>query len=329
MSLLLLLQPSPGGGPVVLEAFGTAQGTAAVAATGGSLSTQGSAGTAAGRTTVVQGIGRARVAVAGTVINARATVRGFTVEAVPVPAPVPELVDVGPLGDFVEPEIDRVATQYRESTKLLGVMRTYLAQVAEAIQFIHAIPSYFDLNTAVGDQLTLLGKRMGFPRCHCVCEIMPVFGFDCGGFNYPPVVGFCVSGSTWIDCDEIGTGSLCINNDDVYRRYLKARRYQMLGLYDLASLQSALSLVWGEQARVMNTGPGFVTVAPNRLLTSEELAQLPIAFRVFPIAPGIRADVHFGTQPIFGFGTGWAGFCETPAAEWLCPTDPHTYDCAA
>ena len=38
--------------------------------------------------------------------------------------------------------------------------------------------------------------------------------------------------------------------------------------------------------------------------------------------------VWAATGPIFGFGTGWQGFCNVPDAEWLCPTDPHAYDCA-
>ena len=29
--------------------------------------------------------------------------------------------------------------------------------------------------------------------------------------------------------------------------------------------------------------------------------------------------------PVFGFGAGWGGLCES---EWLCPEDPYTYECA-
>ena len=51
-------------------------------------------------------------------------------------------VEAGPL---VEKEIDRVRTQYRESDKLLAVLRADLEQIAEVMQVVCAIPDAFDL----------------------------------------------------------------------------------------------------------------------------------------------------------------------------------------
>ncbi|WP_100959019.1 DUF2612 domain-containing protein [Bosea sp. FBZP-16] len=230
-------------------------------------------------------------------------------------------------GDLVETEIDRVATQYREATKFLGLVRNILAEGERAAISLCSLPDFFDLDTAVGDQLTILGKWLGFPRCHCVCGATPpVAGFDCEEYAGPyTLVGFCSPGSSWVDCPTLGDGEVCIDDDEVYRRYLRARRYQMLGLYDIASLQTAIRQVWGETAQVADAAVGRVILSPGRVLTAAETAQLPIAFRVFPIAPGIKAYMHIGTGPIAGFGAGWAGFCED--ASWLCASDPHTYFC--
>src|ERR1700754_4525413 len=97
---------------------------------------------------------------------------------------------------FVEAGVDRVLTQYRESPKLLHTMRTYLGQAWQVSQAICNLPNYFSLDTAVGDQLTIIGKWMGFPRCHCVCDVQPVFGFSCGpSTDTRPIVGFCEDGS--------------------------------------------------------------------------------------------------------------------------------------
>lgn len=229
-------------------------------------------------------------------------------------------------GDLVEAEIHRVGTQYRESPNLLGLMRGYLRQIEEVAQAVCAIPSFFDIDTAVGDQLTLLGKRLGWPRCHCVCDVAPVFGFACEGQvpGGPPIVGFC-EGGTWVDCDEVGNSEICLDDDEVYRGYLKARRYQMLGLYDVASLQAAAQHVWGSAASVAEAGRGRVVLAPGRALSTAEAREMPLVIRVMPIAPGIRATVHLDPGPIFGFGTGWGGLCE--GASWLCETDPRAYSC--
>lgn len=215
--------------------------------------------------------------------------------------------------ELVEARIDRVLTQYRESPKLLHVMRTTLRQVEEAYSAICDLPSFFDIDTAIGDQLTLIGKRLGWPRCHCVCTITPAFGFACEGFATDvPVVGFCESG-TWEVCGLYGNGEVCIEDDEIYRGFLRARRYQILSFYDIESLTDALQAIWGPTATVLDAGLGRVVLAPGRALDDIETSMLQIVPRVLPVAPGIRQRYHFGAIKVFGFGDGWGGFCD----EWL------------
>ena len=233
--------------------------------------------------------------------------------------------------ELVEIELNRVLTQYRESPHLLGYIDAVLSQVEEAARAACAIPTFFDLDTAVGDPLTLIGKRLGFPRCHCICVPQPVFGFECVGVTPSvPIVGFCADGS-WIDCDEAGSGDLCIYDDEVFRAHLKARRYQMMGLFDVGSLTTALRHVWGAAAWVVDAGVGTVTVSPGRALTSGELQRVAITLRILPVAPGVRVTLWNTNDPIFGFGNGWAGLCPagaSPQGSWLCPTYIDPYACA-
>ncbi|MCO5092070.1 DUF2612 domain-containing protein [Bosea sp. (in: a-proteobacteria)] len=230
-------------------------------------------------------------------------------------------------GALVEQELDKIATQYREAAKFLSLVRAYLGETEAAARAACLIPQYFDIDSAGGDQLTIIGKWLGFQRCHCVCDVPDVVGYDCGGSYTGPfnLVGYCAPGSTWLDCPPLGSSTLCLDDDETFRGFAKARRYQMLGLYDLASLQAAARHIWGSTASVIDSRVGQVTIAPGRALTADETAQLPIAFRVLPVAPGIRGRVHLGTGPIAGYGAGWSGYCES--AEWLCPADPHTYTC--
>ena len=230
------------------------------------------------------------------------------------------------IGDLVAVEMPRVATQYREATKFLGYLRAVLSGIEEAALATCAIPSKFDIETAIGDQLTLIGKRIGFPRCHCVCDLPPVFGFLADGYTPTrPIAGLCDDGSTWAGCEETGVGDLCINDDERFRAFLMVRRYQMLGLYDPDSLETCIRLFWGSQSRAISKGDGSVVLVPARNLSTVEMQYFLIVLRVLPIAPGIRADVHFGDEPVFGFGTGWAGLCED--AVWLCPTRFDPYAC--
>lgn len=261
-------------------------------------------------------------------------------------------------GELVEQRIDRVLTQYRESPKLLHLIRTHLRQVEEAAIAVDSIPSFFEIETAVGDQLTLIGRRLGWPRCHCVCDVQPVFGFACEGVpaDYP-LAGFCDENSTWADCNAFGLSEICITDDETYRRFVKVRRYQMLRLFDLASLTAAVQTFWGGTATVLDAGHGRAVVAPGRALTEAEEKLLQLYPRVMPIAPGVVLRFHFGGTDVFGFGSGWGEFCEpweaiglplatengnvlvtetgqeistgplTQDAEWMCEIDPKPYGC--
>lgn len=240
---------------------------------------------------------------------------------------------------FIDEAISRVLTQYRESPRLLGVIRHDIGKIADVAVRIDDIPAAFDLDTAVGDQLTLLGKRLGWPRCHCVCTVEPVFGFACGPANpNQQIVGFCEEGwplvwgdtwnvereGVWADCRAAGSGDICFDDDEVYRGYLKARRYQALQRYQIEDLLAALSNIWGPTGNVLSSGYGVVVISPGRALTDREQRELPLALRVLPTAPGVRVDVHINTGPVFGFGEGWAGFCE---GQWLCPQQIDPYAC--
>lgn len=260
-----------------------------------------------------------------------------------------------PAAALVEQRIDRVLTQYRESPNLLFMLRTYLSQVAQVMEAVCDMPAYFDLNTAVGDQLTLLGKRMGFPRCHCTCDIQPVFGFACENEDRP-IIGFC-EGGTWADCDNGGIIDICIDDDDLYRRFLKMRSYQMQKRFGYDDLTKALQEMFGPTARILDSGNNQVVLAPMRELTEAEIGVLTLVPRALPIAPGIVSRWHFGTFAIFGFGEGWGGFCEewqpdglplitedgtpittedgtpimtgplTKDSDWLCRLDLRPYSC--
>lgn len=212
-------------------------------------------------------------------------------------------------GELVEIELGRLATQYRESIHLKGYIAAILHQVEIAAQATCAIPDWFDIATALGEQLTFLGRRMGFPRCHCVCDASPVYGIVCDGpYVGPPIAGLCDDASLR-GCG--GTSDLCIGDDEVYRAHLLARRYQMLGLYDIQSLGEALRHLWGPTAWVPDAKLGRVVIAPGRDLTPEEERRFRVSLRVLPIVPTMEIAVHYGSEPIAGIGTGWAGPCSS------------------
>lgn len=259
--------------------------------------------------------------------------------------------------EMVKERLDRVLTQYRESPKLLWMIQSYLASAITAHQQICDLPEKLDIETATGDQLTMIGKRLGWPRCHCVCTSLPVFGFDCApDDDMTLIAGLCEDNSTWRGCaDEFGVGELCINDDELYRKFLKVRRRQFLRLYHRESLEDAIKMFWGPQARILDAGHGRIVVAPGRELTGAEKGVLQLYPRVLPVQVGVQIRFHFGpTLNVFGFGEGWGELCdagqgpletedneplETETGEelttessvfgsiWMCEIDVKPYSC--
>lgn len=259
----------------------------------------------------------------------------------------------------VEKRVDRILTQYRESPKLLHIIRTYLRQVEIIEQAICAMPEAFNLDDAVGDQLTLLGRRMGWPRRHCVCTVQPVFGFDCDDpTQLTPIEGLC-STTTWDDCTNTGISYVSVDDDDLYRKMLRVRQYQMTRKFTRAGLEASIKILFGDTAQIMHSGNGEIVIAPFRELTSLEVTFIQLFPRVLPLPLGVRVRFHFGSSQLFGFGVGFLGFCEGSGGdgaplmteededefiltenglpilvnatndnpEWLCKVDVRAYDC--
>lgn len=262
------------------------------------------------------------------------------------------------MSEFIDNGLNKLRDQYRESPKLIAMISAALGQVEQVVDAVKSIPTFFDLDNAVGDQLTILGGRLGWPRCHCVCSAPPVYGFPCDGDSpTAPVVDFCDPNGNWIDCAPPGVAELCISDDEMYRKFLKVRRYQMLGLFDRESLLAAIRVFWGDTAWIAQSDEGRVVIAFGRDLTDSENVYLQLYPRVLPVALGIETRFHFGTFPVFGFGDGWGGFCEewkpeglpfatedgtlietedglllytgplTRDADWLCEVDLKPYSC--
>ncbi|QQM29284.1 DUF2612 domain-containing protein [Martelella lutilitoris] len=226
---------------------------------------------------------------------------------------------------IVDDAMGEVLTQYRESPKLLALIRHDLDAMYDVFQRAQALPRKFDILDAEGEQLTLIGKRVGFPREHCICVPVPVLGFDCApGSQNVNIVGFCAGGS-WYACNDAGEGTISIEDDDLYRRHIIARLYQMRQLWGIDSLSAAVKAIWGETATVTNMGGARVCVSPGRLLTEMEGLLIQVSFRALPIPPGIKTYISQATGQVIGFGGGWGGLCD--GAEWLCPIEFDPFGC--
>lgn len=207
--------------------------------------------------------------------------------------------------------IDRIATQYRESPRLIALIKAYVMEAAKASEVACHMLDYFDIDTAVGDQLTILGKALGWPRDHCIGQRRPVFGFACDNECFIPsmlVGGFCEA--DWNCGQGPDMVTFTFTDDELYRRFLKSRVITLTHDYTREALAEAAVVLFGDFATIWREVPGSSSVVTGRLLTDIEISIAHLYPQVMPIPPGIGLDIYHCDGPAFGFGGGWGGICD-------------------
>lgn len=224
-----------------------------------------------------------------------------------------------------EERINRVLTQYRESPNLLGLIRAVLSELADVAERGDAIQSAFNIDTSIGDQLTMIGKWLGWPRTHCQGSRAKVFGFACEDDDCSvgyPVLGFC-EGARFA-CDGAQFEEHTFEDDELYRRYLKARAVAINSAqtndYTRESLVAAATAMFGEECVIVKEGRAEIILCLTRFFTPDELQILHLAEHVLPIAPGVKLTWAHCDGAIFGFGAGWGEMCTSSFYKII--TDP-------
>lgn len=213
-----------------------------------------------------------------------------------------------------EERINRILTQYRESPNLIGVIRAALSELADVAERGDAIQAAFDIDTSTGDQLTMIGKWLGWPRTHCQGSRAKVFGFACEeddcSVGYP-VLGFC-EGARFA-CEGALFEEFTFSDDALYRRYLKARAVAINAAqtndYSRDDLVAAASALFGDDCVIVKERRGETILCLTRFFTSAELQILHLAEHVLPIPPGVTLTWAHCDGEIFGVGTGWGELC--------------------
>jgi hypothetical protein len=211
---------------------------------------------------------------------------------------------------LIDAELSRLLTQYRESPKLQGVITAHLQQIADIIEAIDAIFAAFDIETAVGEQLTFLGRVLGWPRDLCAGRLKTVFGFILHEGRGVPLTAQPVAGWKIGEWQSKGSRfeSASIADDELFRRFLKARIISLTGDYSMEAMNEAARLLIGPTAFVLRYRPGVIQIATGRALTADEKARVHLFDQVLPVAPGVRLEVWHNTIAPFGFGVGWGGW---------------------
>lgn len=217
---------------------------------------------------------------------------------------------------MIDERLSEVLTQYRESPKLKGMISVYLGVLADIAIQNEQMLSAFDLDSSIGDQLTMIGKWLGWPREHCQGQRAAHFGFERDGSctDYYPVKGFCEDG--YFSC---GVGSdfeeFEFDDDSVYRKWLKARAIKINSQkkrdFRRENLVEACQEIFGNGVEIVSERKATLTICIPRAMTDQEMATSHLLKGVLPVPPGVGFSIANSPSVPFGFGPGWGELCNS------------------
>lgn len=217
--------------------------------------------------------------------------------------------------NLVDERMARIATQYRESPNLRALIETYIDTLVAPANAICEM-TVFDIDTATGSSLTIIGNAMGWPRIHVAGQRPLVFGFECPDdcFNNAAYIGgFCDS---W-DCDTTPAySSFEFTDDELYRGFLKSLVIRYDNDFSRTAVVEAAQALFGDGAGLLTETNGVVNVFTGRQVTTVERSIAHLYAQVVPVAHGVGFGLYETTNGSpFGFGDGWGEFCTSEFAS--------------
>lgn len=198
--------------------------------------------------------------------------------------------------------IDRLATEFRESTNFINYIRTLLLEANTLEQVFQDILTKRTLDNAEGVQLDILGAIVGQPREFVDAEIFEYFGFAVNPISQP--FGTLLDpgiGGRFIGVSESTTGVRSLN-DTEYRAYIRAKITSNSTQSTPEDVISKFQFLFGTVLILFVDGDTQYQVSIGRKLTLNEKALLNDT-NIVPKTLGVQATyvTEFDDQDFFGF----------------------------
>lgn len=212
----------------------------------------------------------------------------------------------------IEKYLNRVTSAHRDKPRYMATMRALLQPLAEVGAAIAAIGGRFELDTAEGQQLDIIGEWVGLSRnlrlplenVYFSFDI-PELGFDLGVWQGP------------FDPDDYLTAL----PDDTYRSLLriKIRCNNWDGTFEQAEA------IWQEMFAGLPGASGYLIDNQDMTMTLGASGIIPAALQavieqgLIPLKPfGVRVTylIHSAPGPVFSFDLDTAQFAGFDVGYW-------------
>lgn len=196
-----------------------------------------------------------------------------------------------------------ITSEHRTAPRFVATVGAVTGALAITADVTRSIPNAFDVETAVGAQLDIIGLWVGQSRLIPNVLLLQFFGFS----GNPAALPFGEEdnpsgGGRWYEEGEDYTATTVLG-DPEYRTLILARIARDMSKGTTAELLGSLSFIFGG-ARVALDDPGdmSISVAIGRYLTLVERAIIA-NLDILPRPAGVRISrrVMFNSERYFGF----------------------------
>lgn len=189
----------------------------------------------------------------------------------------------GGLFSNAEPYLDLITSEHNQKIQFMSMVEVITAAIGDVNQSIQSIQPAFDLDTAIGAQLDIIGLWVGQSRIISNILILGFFGFadDFAARPFGEVTN-PTFGGVWYELNAPFSGSTVLSDPD-YLTILKARIVRNQSKGELSDIENALQFIFGVGCSVADAGnlglqltiSAPITSTGEALLTTLDLLPRP------------------------------------------------------
>lgn len=180
-----------------------------------------------------------------------------------------------------------ITSQHRNKPKYEAMIKETLQPILEIKDSIQSLPSYFDLETATGDQLLIIAMWVGAPTAIQNAAALPLFGFE----GQPEALPFgelneLEIGGYWRESGQSGYTAGTIDTE-LLRNVIKAQIYKNSCGCSLFDAYAILDFIMNEQYTIFDSGLMWIGIGVHSSM-SIPLRQLIRVMIPKPAGVGIK-----------------------------------------
>lgn len=174
------------------------------------------------------------------------------------------------LNDFKQEALENITEQFKDKVVFQKYLQLLLTGEQEVITVLQSLMRERSIDTAVGEQLDILGRIVGQERILVGADTFKYFGFEGSTFSSTFGSSFNNSvGGFWYSYGSPSGANIQLN-DEQYRVFIKAKIKKNVNTGSVTDVVDFLEFVFNIGGFVISNGGGTATIRVSRKLSTFE-----------------------------------------------------------